>query len=303
MDQPSAASLHPPLILAIDGPAGSGKSTTARLVAERLGYTFVDTGAMYRAVAFSALRAGIEDPSQIAPPTVSLHHEADGMHVLIDGEDVTAEIRTPAVGEMASRISTSVEVRRKLVDVQRGVSRKEVEQGRGVVLEGRDIGTVVFPDADLKFFMVARPEVRAQRRRAELESRGLAVTLEEVMEEMLRRDRQDTEREASPLRQAADAVVLDTSDYSIDQQVGLIVDARKGTTRVLFRLESIQPGTRFLTARARLFCGRNPPILYNQTRLCRYAKGGGRRQSTFYTGAGVRRVLAARHRCPSKLYG
>ena len=217
-----------PLIVAIDGPAGSGKSTTARAVAERLGYRYLDTGAMYRAVALAFLRAGAAPTSEAAEallPEIRLdvRHEGGAMRVMLGGEDVTAAIRTQEVGAMASRVSALPQVRRRLVEEQRRIARAEVEGGGGVVLDGRDIGTVVFPDAGLKVFMVADAEVRARRRLEELEGRGEAATFEGVLAEIEQRDAQDEARALAPLRPADDAIRLDSTRRSIDEQVGVVL--------------------------------------------------------------------------------
>ena len=212
------------MIIAIDGPAGSGKSTTARAVAERLGYLYLDTGAMYRAVALAFLRQEREMTDEAAQALlpgvrVDLVHAEGDLRVLLGGEDVSQAIRRSEVGAGASRVATLPSVRRKLVDEQRRIARRYHETGGGVVLDGRDIGTVVFPDADVKIFLVADPGIRAARRCRELEARGEAVPYETVLEEMMRRDRQDAERALAPLRKADDAVELDTTRLTVAQQV------------------------------------------------------------------------------------
>jgi len=217
-------------IVAIDGPAGAGKSTVARKVAEALGFVLVDTGAMYRAVALAAKRAAVawgEGPrlGELARQLVARHalaFERDaerGVRVRLDGEDVTDAIRTPDIGMGASTVSAHKDVRDALLDLQRQAGH----QG-GVVLEGRDIGTVVFPDAETKFFLTARPEVRARRRYEQLAANGQAVTLEEALADVHLRDKQDTTRAVAPLRQAEDAVLLDNSDIGEDETVARIVD-------------------------------------------------------------------------------
>ncbi|GIV62322.1 MAG: cytidylate kinase [Rhodothermaceae bacterium] len=216
------------MVITIDGPAGSGKSTTARLLADRLGYLYLDTGAMYRAVALAVLRAGVRPTEEEVAPLLQrlrlvVRHEADGMHVLLDGEDVTPAIRTSEVGALASEISRLAPVRQKLVAVQREAARRALQAGGGVVLEGRDTGTVVFPGADLKVFMVAEPQERARRRREELRRRGEERTLDEVLAEIEQRDRQDRERALAPLRKAPDAFELDTTGLTIEEQVDLIL--------------------------------------------------------------------------------
>jgi cytidylate kinase len=219
---------HP--IVAIDGPAGAGKSTVARRLADALGYVLVDTGAMYRVVALAAKRAGLSwDDARavgaLARALVARHALAfdrdagQGMRVLLDGEDVTTAIRVADMGMGSSTVSAHPAVREALLDLQRQAGRS----GR-VVLEGRDIGTVVFPDADVKFFLTARPEVRARRRYDELRAKGQNVTLEETLADVLKRDEQDTTRPVAPLRQADDAILVDDSDMTIDQTVAFMAD-------------------------------------------------------------------------------
>jgi cytidylate kinase len=226
------------LIIAIDGPAGSGKSTTARAVAERLGYLYLDTGAMYRAVALAFLRAGAEMTAEAAERLlpgvrIDLVHAEGRLRVLLGGEDVSEAIRRTDVGAGASHVALLPAVRAKLVDEQRRIARGYEAAGGGVVLDGRDIGTVVFPEADVKVFMVADPEVRAARRREELARRGEAVAYASVLEELRQRDRQDAERALAPLRKAADAVELDTTALGFEAQVErvlqLVQERRSGS--------------------------------------------------------------------------
>ena len=197
-------------------------------MAERLGYLYLNTGAMYRAVALAFLRTDAEfSPERVAAllPTVHLdvRYEGGTMHMLLNDEDVTDELGRPEVGQGASTVATLAAVREKLVAEQQRLGRL-YRRDPGVVLEGRDIGTVVFPDADIKIFMVADPEIRARRRHAELTARGLATPLDEVLVEIIERDRQDRERALSPLRKADDALELDTTHQSIDAQVQFVVD-------------------------------------------------------------------------------
>ncbi|MFO0672975.1 MAG: (d)CMP kinase [Polyangiaceae bacterium] len=224
-------------IVAIDGPAGAGKSTVARRVADALGYVLVDTGALYRAVALSAARAGVamSDATNVAAIADRLVREhaivferdpARGVRVLLAGEDVSDAIRTPEVGMGASTVSAHPPVRAALLDLQR-----QAGASGGVVLEGRDIGTVVFPDAELKFFLTARPEIRAQRRFEELRARGENVTLESTLADVQRRDAQDTTRATAPLKCADDAVQIDSSNMSVDEAVASMVERVRAFSR------------------------------------------------------------------------
>jgi cytidylate kinase len=217
-------STRPPIV-AIDGPAGAGKSTVARKLAEALGFVLVDTGALYRAVALAAKRAGVawEDADPVGALARAIVERRGlsftrdprrGVRVVLDGEDVSDAIRAPDMGMGASTVSTHKDVRDALLDLQRQAGREG-----GVVLEGRDIGTVVFPEAEVKFFLTARPEVRARRRFDELKAKGATVTLEETLADVRRRDDQDTNRPVAPLRQAADALLIDNSDMTIDETV------------------------------------------------------------------------------------
>jgi CMP/dCMP kinase len=217
------------LIIAIDGPVGSGKSTLARRVAEVLGYVYVDTGAMYRALALKALRHELS--LDAADALVALAHdtridlraEEGGQRVFLDGEDVTMEIRTPEVSQAASKIAVNPGVRQVLVAEQ----RRAGQQG-GVVMEGRDIGSVVFPDAGLKIFLTASPEVRAERRWREHEEKGDAIDLNTTLEEIHERDQRDRERSTSPLVRAADAVVVDSTAMEPEEVARLVVMLANG---------------------------------------------------------------------------
>jgi len=212
-----------PLVIAIDGPVGSGKSTAARRVAELLGYTYIDTGAMYRAVALKALRAKIamdatEKLVELAASARIDLRPQDGMQrVLLDGEDVTAAIRTPEVSQAASKIAVIEGVRHVLVAEQRRAGANG-----GVVMEGRDIGSVVFPDAELKVFLTASDEVRARRRWLEHEQKGDTIDLGRTLEEIRERDRRDAEREHSPLIRAEGAVFVDSTAMEPDEVARLI---------------------------------------------------------------------------------
>jgi cytidylate kinase len=212
------------LIIAIDGPAGAGKSTCARRLAERLGYRFLDSGAVYRTVTLAAQRAGLDltDGAAVADlarrARIVLEGEGPTGRVLLDGEDVSGPIRGPGVTNAAPTVAAHAAVRDAVVPLQRDFAK----QG-GVVAEGRDIGTVVFPDADVKFFLEADARVRAARRAAERGESDVA----RVEDEIGARDRQDREREAAPLRRAADAVAVDTTDLSLDE----VVDALERRVR------------------------------------------------------------------------
>ncbi len=214
-------------VIAIDGPAGSGKSTTARGVARRLGWRYLDTGAMYRALALAALRAGVDlsDPEAVRPvvEAARLDYAPGREDVLrLDGEPVGEAIRTSAVGEGASLISVHPFVRRAMVALQRRLGEAEPS-----VLEGRDIGTVVFPDAGLKVFIDASLEERARRRWNDYRAGGRTMSLEEVRAELAERDRRDSTREDSPLLAAPDAVHLDTTGLTIEGQIEKVVELAK----------------------------------------------------------------------------
>ncbi len=216
------------MIIAIDGPAGSGKSTTSRAVAGRLGYVYLDTGAMYRAIALAFIRRGedaLPGAADSVLPTIRLDLESgpEGVRVWLGEEDVTGLLRTAEVTRMSSRVSAIPSVRRFLVAEQRRIVDRQAARGRGVVVEGRDIGTVVFPDAGLKIFLTAAPEVRAGRRAAEMRLGGQQADDAAVQEDLKKRDRDDSSRAVSPLIPAGDAVTLDTSGLSFEEQVELIV--------------------------------------------------------------------------------
>ncbi len=212
------------LVIAIDGPAASGKSTTARLVAERLGYLHVDTGAMYRAITLKVLRRGV-DPADAdavgaiaAETTIAIEVSAGTPRIALDGEDVTSLIRSAEVTGAVSQVSAIRAVRELMVDEQRRLAA-----GGGVVLEGRDIGSVVLPHSDVKIFLVADPAERARRRRKELLERGVDVPVEALESEIRERDRKDSSRALSPLRKADGAIEVDTSALTVGQQVDAIL--------------------------------------------------------------------------------
>lgn len=211
-----------PFIVAIDGPAGAGKSTVSRLLARRLGFSLVDTGAIYRSVALQARAEGIalDDDARLAPLLGRIHvafRTVDGEnHVFLDGRDVSAEIRAPDISMAASAVSSRQVVRDGLLQLQR---RLALEAEGGAILEGRDIGTVVFPDADAKFFLEASPVVRARRRYEELFQRGTESTLDAVLVEQTKRDHDDASRAIAPLRPADDAVRVDSTALPLSEVV------------------------------------------------------------------------------------
>lgn len=201
-------------IVTVDGPAGSGKSTIAKLIAKKYDLTYLDTGAMYRMIALYVLKhgVGLEDKKAIADMLEKADLDIDGDRFYLDGEDVTEMIRTPEVNRIVSPVAAIKEVRKKLVDMQR-----EISKGKRTILDGRDIGTAVFPDADVKIFLVASPEVRALRRLKEYEQKGIKTTYEEVLESIKERDHIDSTRKESPLVKADDAHEVDSSKMTIDK--------------------------------------------------------------------------------------
>ena len=211
------------MIIAIDGPSGAGKSTLAKRLAKELGFIYVDTGAMYRALALKVLREGVDlaDDASMARliESTKIDLQVDGaLQVLLDGADVAAEIRTPQVSQMASKASALPAVRARMLELQRDMARRG-----NIVAEGRDIGTVVFPQAEVKIFLQASAAERARRRFAELQAAGQSVDLTETLREIEERDKRDSERDLAPLRQADDALMIDSSS----------VDANQVTARVL----------------------------------------------------------------------
>jgi cytidylate kinase len=214
------------LIIAIDGPAGSGKSTTARLLAKRLGYRYLDTGAFYRALTLKVLESGVapEDCAGVLRLAEIIKIELQPLQgknrVLLNGRDVTKAIRAPEVTNAIAPIAENPKVRAIMVEQQRTVGRDG-----GVVMEGRDIGTVVFPDADLKIFMQASLDERTRRRQEELAAGGIVRDFETLRQEIARRDLKDANRKVAPLRRAADAIVLDNTQMTIEQQVEFILQA------------------------------------------------------------------------------
>ena len=210
--------------VAIDGPAGAGKRTIAKLVAKEKGYVYVDTGAMYRGLAIHFLENGIEaeEKEKIAEACkdadVTIRYEDGQQQVYLNGKNITAKLREEAVGNMASKSSAIPEVRAKLLELQRELARKE-----DVIMDGRDIGTCVLPDADVKVFLTASVETRAKRRYDELVEKGVACDLEEIARDIAERDERDSTREIAPLKQAEDAVLVDSSHMTIEEVVAAIV--------------------------------------------------------------------------------
>lgn len=209
--------------IAIDGPSGAGKSTLAKRLAKELGYIYVDTGAMYRSIGLYALRRGVDpknaDAVQALLPGIELGIQLqDGaQHVYLNGEDVSTDIRAEAVGMAASAVSAHPVVRAFLLDTQRNLAK-----GQNILMDGRDIGTVVLPDATVKIFLTASPEARAERRRKELEEKGQPADFATVLADIQQRDYQDTHRAVAPLKQAQDAVLVDSSDIDFEQTFALL---------------------------------------------------------------------------------
>ncbi|NIO06970.1 MAG: (d)CMP kinase [Deltaproteobacteria bacterium] len=212
------------LIVAIDGPSGAGKSTVARNLARELGYLYLDTGAMYRAVALKVVESRVDPADEkklrkiLEDMRVKLIEEGNGMKLLLNDRDVTEEIRTPEMSQMASRISELKAVRERMVEIQRAMAAEG-----GLVAEGRDIGTVVFPQAEVKIYLDASEPERARRRFQELLSHGKQVTLENTQKEMHERDRRDKERLLSPLRKAEDAIVVDSTSMGVESVLAKII--------------------------------------------------------------------------------
>lgn len=208
--------------IAIDGPAGAGKSTIARAAAQRLAYLYVDTGALYRAIAFFMQESKLDDEAEIVAALSKVEVNlkfVDGLQrVFLCNEDVTEKIRTPQISMMASKISAIPEVREFLLHLQRDLAQKN-----NVLMDGRDIGTVILPNADVKIFLTASPEARAQRRHKELLEKGLQSSYEEVLADILKRDHDDSTRAVAPLKRAEDAILVDTSDCNLEESIELVL--------------------------------------------------------------------------------
>lgn len=213
-----------PFNIAIDGPAGAGKSVIAKKVAEKLGFIYVDTGAMYRAMALYFIRQGIRDTDEAAigaacaNAIITIRHQNGTQQVMLNGENVSGLIRTEEVGRMASATSIYPIVRAHLLDLQRSLASSS-----DVLMDGRDIGTCILPDADAKIFLTASTSVRAMRRYKELEAKGETCNLEEIEQAIIERDQRDMNRETAPLKQAEDAVLLDSSDMTIPEVIDAII--------------------------------------------------------------------------------
>ncbi len=219
--------------VAIDGPAGAGKSTIAKAASKALGYIYIDTGALYRTVGLNALRNGVDikDDSAVAASLtdelcIELRFVDGEQRMFLNGEDVSVEIRTPDASMAASRVSAVSAVRKYLFDLQKNLAKSS-----NCIMDGRDIGTVVLPDADVKIFLTASPEARAKRRYKELIEKGMEASYDEVLADMIKRDYDDSHRAIAPLKQADDAVLCDTSELTLEESIELVINTiKKGTT-------------------------------------------------------------------------
>lgn len=220
------------LIIAIDGPSGAGKSTLAKRLAKDLGFIYLDTGAMYRALALKVLRQAVDlaDDSRLGrlvdETDIDLRHRAGNLEVLLDGEDVSGQIRTPVVSQMASKVSVLKKVRDRMLVLQRAMGQRG-----SVVAEGRDIGTVIFPRAEVKIYLDASPDERARRRCRELTAAGRQADLQETLREIEERDKRDSERDIAPLCKAEDALLVDSSSVDAEQVAALVLNQIKNKAR------------------------------------------------------------------------
>lgn len=211
--------------IAIDGPAGAGKSTISKKVASQLGFVYIDTGAMYRAVGLKAVRCGIDTNDEtgvasiLSSLDIDIRHEGVEQHIYLDGENVSDKIRTPEISMAASNVSRIPAVRLAMVDMQRALAGK-----RDVVMDGRDIASYVLPDAEIKIFLTASVDARARRRYNELIQKGESVNYEDVKDEMIIRDKNDSTREFAPLKMVADAQLIDTSDLTLEESIKAVTD-------------------------------------------------------------------------------
>ena len=214
--------------IAIDGPSGAGKSTIAKIIAKNIGYIYIDTGAMYRAVGLFALRNNIriDNQTDIIPYLdkidITISYKDDEQQIFLNKENVSSEIRHPEVSKAASDVGTIKAVREKLVCIQR-----KLAENNNVIMDGRDVGTHILPDAEIKIFLTASAEKRAERRYKELIEKSVSCTFNEVLDDMIKRDKNDTEREFSPLMKASDAVLFDSSDFTLEETVGKITELIK----------------------------------------------------------------------------
>lgn len=217
------------IIIAIDGPAGAGKSTVAKKIAEKLNITYLDTGAMYRAVTYKLLETSteIENIAELQELLNNIDITYIDGFLCLNGQKIGEEIRTAVINQNVSKVSSSADVRNAMTELQRNIGRQQ-----SCIMDGRDVGTVVFPNADVKIFLVADVEKRALRRHLENKNNGLESSLEEIKESILKRDKQDSERELAPLLKADDAIEIDTSDMSIDEVVAKIIDIYTEKTNV-----------------------------------------------------------------------
>lgn len=214
------------LVIAIDGPAGAGKSSVAKVLAKRLSYTYLDTGAMYRAITYEALRRGVSDEAAVTAMaetlTMDIFPKTDTMHVTVDGEDITDKLRGTDVSQHVSKIASMAGVRAVMVKLQREKALKG-----GIVLDGRDIGTVVLPQADVKIFLTASVKNRALRRFHEMKDNSESISLEDIEKNIQERDWQDSHRSVSPLKQAKDAILIDNSDMTLEGTADAIIEICK----------------------------------------------------------------------------